>query len=187
MRKLIYAINLSLDGVFEHTRLFADEEVLENYTPLVRDADQIIYGRITYEIMVPYWPDIAKKPAGETKAEVDYAEAFDSVEKIVFSRTLDKVEGKNTTLLRENLEDEIRKLKQAPGNNILVGGVAVPSQLIAAGLIDEFIFVVQPVIAGAGKRLMDGIDLYKSLRLKLIGSKTFKSGAVMLHYSSGAI
>ena len=186
MRKLIYPINLSLDGCFDHTVTVIDVELLEYYTSLVRDAGQIVYGRKTYEIMVPYWPDIAKNPAGETKAEVDYAEAFDSVEKIVFSRTLDKVEGKNARLLRTNLEDEILKLKQAPGKYMLVGGVAIPSQLIAAGLVDEFIFVIQPVIAGAGKRLMEGIEMQKKLKLSLIASKTFGSGAMLLHYSAAA-
>jgi len=130
-----------------------------------------------------YWPDILKNPSGETKEDVDFAQAFESTNKIVFSRTLDKVEGSNTRIVRTNLPDEILKLKQEQGKDMLVGGVALPSQLIALGLVDEFLFVVHPIIAGQGKRLMEGISLQEKLRLKLVDSKTFKSGTVALHYS----
>jgi dihydrofolate reductase len=182
MRKLVYVINLTLDGCFDHTNTVADDELLEYYTRLLRNAGPVVYGRKVYEIMVPYWPDVLKNPSVETKADIEFAEAFESTEKIVFSRTLEKAEGKNTRIVRTNLGDEIRKLKQEQGKDMLVGGVALPSQLIALGLVDEFLFVVQPIIAGEGKRLMEGIDLREKLRLKLIESKTFKSGAVVLHY-----
>lgn len=182
MRNLIYTINLTIDGCFDHTKMLPEEELFEYYTGLVRDAGLLVYGRKTYEIMAPYWPDIANNPAGETKEDVEFAQAFVSANKIVFSRTLDKVEGKNTRLVRTNLADEIRKLKQEQGSHMLVGGVALPSQLIALGLVDEFLFVVHPIIAGEGKRLMEGIDLQERLQFKLVDSKTFKSGAVALHY-----
>jgi dihydrofolate reductase len=184
MRKLIYAINLTLDGCFDHTKFVPDEDVFEYYIRLVRDADLFVYGRKTYELMVPYWPDIAKNPSGETKADVDFAQAFDSKKMVVFSRSLDAAEGK-TRIVRTNLKDEIVKLKQEPGSYILTGGVALPSQLIELGLVDEFRFVVMPVIAGAaeGKRLMEGVSLQEKLRLKLVESKVFKSGSVLLRYS----
>jgi dihydrofolate reductase len=159
-----------------------DEETFEYFTQLTRDAGTLVYGRKTYQLMVPYWPDIAKNPAGETEEDIEFAQAFDSNNKIVFSRTLDKVEGRNTRIIRSNLEGEIVKLKQEQGKDILVGGVALPSQLIALGLVDEFIFVVHPIIAGEGKRLMEGISLPEKLRLKLVESRTFKSGGVFLHY-----
>ena len=182
MRKLIYAINLTIDGCFDHTHTVADDELLEFYARLVGDADLLIYGRKTYQLMVPYWPDIAKNPSGETKADVGFARAFDSSNKIVFSRTLDRADGSNTIIARTNLPDEILKLKQEPGNYILTGGVDIPSQLIRLGLVDEYYFVVQPVIAGEGRRLLDGISLQDKSRLKLIESKIFKSGIVALHY-----
>ncbi len=182
MRKVIYAINLTLDGCFDHTSgLLPDDEVFEYYIRLVRDADLFVYGRKTYELMVPYWPDIAKSDS-ETKEDKDFAEAFVSKKKVVFSRSLASAEGDDTRIVRTNLRDEVLKLKQEPGKYILVGGVDVPSQLIALGLVDEYRFVVQPIFAGKGRRLFEGISLEK-LQLKLVESRVFKSsGSVLLHY-----
>jgi dihydrofolate reductase len=180
MRNVIYAINLTLDGCFDHTNGVPDDELFEHYTQLLRDADLIVYGRKTYQLMVPYWPDIAKHRT-DTKADIEFADTFCSVNKIVFSRSLDSAEG-NTRIVRTKLQDEILKLKQEPGKSILVGGVDIPSQLIKLGLVDEFRFVVQPIIAGQGKRLMEGISLQEKLQLKLVESKIFKSGAVLLRY-----
>jgi dihydrofolate reductase len=180
MRKLIYAINITLDGCCDHTKMIADEELLEHYTHLLRDVGLLVYGRKTYELMVPYWPDIAKSQS-ETKAENEFARTFDSLHKVVFSRTLDGTEG-NTRIVRTNLQDEILKLKQEEGKNILVGGVDIPSQLTALGLIDEYRFVVQPILAGGGRRLLEGVSLPAKLRLKLVESKTLKSGSAALRY-----
>ena len=182
MRKLIYAINLTIDGCCDHTKMIPEAEMFEFHTNLVRNADLFVYGRKTYQLMVPYWPDIAKNPSGETKADVEFAQAFDSNKIIVFSKTLDKAEGKNTEIVRTNLKDEILKLKQEQGKYILTGGADIPSQLIELGLVDEYHIVVHPVIAGEGKRLMEGISLQEKLKLKLVESKTFKSGSVALHY-----
>jgi dihydrofolate reductase len=182
MRKVIYAINVTLDGYLDHTNGVPDEELMEYFTNLVRDAGLFVYGRKTYELMVPYWPDVAKSDS-ETKVDRDFAEAFISKKMVVFSRSLTSVEKGNTRIVRTNLGDEVLKLKQEPGKNILIGGVDIPSQLIALGLVDEFLFVVMPVLAGKGKRLFEGISLEK-IRLKLVESTTFKSsGSVLLHYS----
>jgi len=180
MRKVIYAINITIDGCCDHTNTIADEELLEHYTHVLRDADLSVYGRKTYQLMVPYWPDIAKNHSG-TKAENEFADTFDSMNKIVFSQSLDSAEG-NTRIVRANLQDEILKLKQEQGKNILAGGVAIPSQLIELGLVDEYHFVVQPIIAGEGRRLLEGVPLRERLQLKLVESKTFKSGCVALRY-----
>jgi dihydrofolate reductase len=181
MRKLIYAINLTLDGCFDHTNGPPDDEVLEYYTHLVRGADLLVFGRKTYQLMVPYWPDVAKNPS-ETKADREYADTFVSKNKIVFSQSLEKAEDKNTTIVRTNLRDEIVRLKHEQGKYILVGGVSIPSQLIELGLVDEYRFVVMPIIAGAGRRLLEGISLQEKLRLRLVESRIFKSGFVALHY-----
>jgi dihydrofolate reductase len=181
MRNVIYAINITLDGCCDHTSTIADEELLEHYTLLLRDADLLVYGRKTYQLMVPYWPDIAKSQS-ETKAENEFADTFVSKNKIVFSRSLDGAENKNTRIVRTNLRDEILKLKQEPGKNMLVGGVDIPSQLIELGLVDEFRFVVQPILAGKGRRLLEGVSLRERLQLKLVESKVFKSGCVALRY-----
>lgn len=182
MRKLIFAINTTLDGCVDHTKQFVDEEAsFEYFTPLLREAGLHVFGRKTYQLMVPYWPDALKDPSS-TKADIEFARAFDSVPKLVFSRSLDGVEDRNTRIVRTNLRDEIVKLKQESGRNILVGGVDIPSQLIELGLVDEYRFVVGPIVAGAGRRLLEGVSLPEKLQLKLVESKSFKSGCVALHY-----
>jgi dihydrofolate reductase len=181
MRNLIFAINLTLDGCCDHTKGFADDETHEHFTRLMHDVDLFVYGRKTYQLMVPFWPEVAKNQS-MTKASNEFAKAFDSMNKIVFSRTLDSAEDKNTRIVRTNLRDEILKLKQEPGKNILTGGVSIPSQLIELGLVDEYHFVIGPIVAGEGRRLLDNVSLQERLQLKLVESKIFKSGCVALHY-----
>ena len=181
MRNVIYAINITLDGCCDHTKQVADEDVHEHFTQLMRDVDLLVFGRKTYQLMVPYWPEVAKSQS-MSKAQNEFARAFVSIKKIVFSRSLDRAEDKNTRIVRTNLHDEILKLKQEPGKNILVGGVSVPSQLIELGLVDEYHFVVGPIVAGEGRRLLEGVSLRERLRLKLVESKVFKSGCVALRY-----
>ena len=181
MRKLVYAINLSIDGCLDHTKMLPNEEMLEFFTQLTRDAGLLVYGRITYQLMVPYWPDVAKDHSS-SKAEKDFADAFDSIDKVVFSKSLGHVKDKMTRVVRTDLKDEILKLKQESGKDILVGGVDLPSQLIALGLVDEFLFVVNPIIAGGGRRLLEGIHLPEKLQLTLVDSNILKSGHVALRY-----
>ncbi|MGB0106059.1 MAG: dihydrofolate reductase family protein, partial [Candidatus Sulfotelmatobacter sp.] len=151
------------------------------FTHLMRDVDLLVFGRKTYQLMVPYWPDVAKSRSA-TKATNEFAQTFDSIDKIVFSQSLDNAEGTNARIVRSNLRDEIVKLKKEQGKNILTGGVSIPSQLIELGLIDEYHFVVQPIVVGEGTRLLEGVSLHERLQLKLVESKTFKSGCVALRY-----
>ncbi len=181
MRNVIFAINITLDGCVDHTKQSVDDEKLEYFTHLTREADVQVFGRKTYQLMVPYWPDVLKNPS-ETKADTEFARAFVSTNKVVFSRSLDSVEDGNTRIVRGNLHDEILKLKQEQGKNILVGGVDIPSQLIELGLVDEYRFVIGPTIAGEGRRLLEGVSLPQRLQLKLVESKIFKSGSVALRY-----
>lgn len=181
MRHLIYALNLTLDGCCDHTRLSSNDEIYDHYTQLMRDVDLLVYGRKTDELMVPFWPDIAKNQSGQTKAMNDFAEAFDANKIVVFSRSLERAERKDT-LVRANLETEILKLKQEQGRNILTGGVSLPSQLIELGLVDEFRFIVQPLVVGEGRRLLEDVGLPERLELKLVESKIFDSGYVALRY-----
>jgi dihydrofolate reductase len=182
MRKLIFGLNLTLDGCCDHTKQIADEEVHEYFTELMRDGDLLVYGRKTYQLMVPFWPEVARTQS-LTKASNEFARAFDSINKIVFSRTLNVVEDSNTRILRTDLHDEILKLKQEQGKNILTGGVSLPSQLIELDLVDEYRFVVSPVFAGEGRRLLDDVSLPERLQLRLVESKIFKSGSIALRYS----
>jgi dihydrofolate reductase len=181
MRNLIFAINTTLDGCVDHTKGFADDETHEYFTHLMRDADLQVFGRITYQLMVPFWPEVARNQS-MSQASNEFAQTFDSINKIVFSRSLDSAEDKNTRIVRTNLHDEILKLKQEEGKNILVGGVSVPSQLIELGLVDEYRFVVGPIVAGEGRRLLEGVSLRERLQLKLVESKIFESGCVALRY-----
>jgi len=181
MRKVIFAINITLDGCCDHTKQFADDETHEYFTHLMREVDLLVFGRITYQLMVPFWPEVAKSQS-MTKAENEFARKFDSINKIVFSRSLDSAEDRNTRIIRAKLHDEILKLKQEEGKNILVGGVSIPSQLIELGLVDEYRFVVGPIVAGEGRRLLEGVSLPERLQLKLVESKIFKSGCVALRY-----
>jgi len=183
MRNVIYAINLTLDGCCDHTKFNPDDETLEYFTNLTRDADTFLYGRKTYQLMVPYWPDVAKSHSGQTKAGHEFAQAFDAINKIiVFSQSLDSPEGKRTRIVRTSLHDETLKLKQEQGDNILTGGVSIPAQLVELGLIDEYHFVVHPIVSGEGRRLFEGISLRESLKVKLVESKNFKSGCIALRY-----
>ncbi|RAJ72784.1 dihydrofolate reductase [Chitinophaga dinghuensis] len=183
MKKLIYGINLTIDGCCDHTKGSGDEEIHDYFGNLMKESDVLVYGRKTYQLMVPFWPDIAKDLSGATKSINEFAQAFDSVERIVvFSRTLDKVENGKVNVVSADLKEEIIKLKQGEGKNILLGGVDLPSQMLALDLIDEYHFVIQPSIVGEGRRLFDNVTLLEKLPLKLIETKLFKSGAVALHY-----
>jgi dihydrofolate reductase len=181
MRKVVFAINITTDGYCSHTDMIADEELHEYFTGVLRNASLLLYGRITYQLMVPYWPDVAKRQS-EAEASNEFARVFDLLDKVVFSTTLKHVDGNNTRLVRANVAEEVVALKQQPGKDICVGSLSIASQLSERGLIDDYQFVVHPVVAGKGPRLFETVRLQDTLRLDLVGSKTFGSGVVALHY-----
>ena len=181
MRKVVFAINTTADGYCSHTDGIADEELHKYFTRLLRNASLILFGRTTYELMVPYWPDVARNQS-ESEATNEFARVFDSLDMVVFSTTLKHVEGNNTRLVRANVAEELLALKQQPGKDIAVGSLSIASQLSARGLIDEYYFVVHPVIAGKGPRLFETVKPQERLLLDFIGSDTFQSGVVALHY-----
>ena len=183
MRKLIYAINLSIDGCCDHNILGPEgitDEVAEYYMNIMRGVDLMIFGRKTYELMVPYWPEMAKDPSAPA-SDREFAQAFTAMDKIVFSHTLAHAEA-NSKVIRGKPGEEILRLKKEKGKDISVGGVDLAEQLIALGLVDEFYFFLFPVIAGKGRRLLEGTALQGKLKLKLAGSRSFHSGGVVLHY-----
>jgi len=180
MRNVIFDINISIDGCYEHTNFGPDEELYEYFTAIIKETDLTVYGRKTYELMIPYWPDVASAPA-ESAAEHEFAQTLTGINRVVFSRTLGNA-YENTRIIRENLEHEILKLKQQPGKKIAIGGVNLASQLVKLGLVDEFYFVVRPAVVGKGKSLWDEFGVPERLNLKLVDTKVFKSGAVGLHY-----
>src|SRR5436190_15678509 len=162
MRKLVYAINTTLDGCCDHTKFGPDEDTFEYVTHLTRAADTFLWGRTTYQLMVPYWPDAAKEDPSD-----EFAQAFDAVDKIiVFSKSLDSPEGEKTRIVRTGLHDEILKLKQEQGKNIMTGGVTIPLQLAELGLIDEYHFVVHSIVVGEEMLVFVGMNLLEILQLK---------------------
>jgi dihydrofolate reductase len=178
MRKLIGAINMTLDGFCDHTAGIPDDQIHQHYADLLSNADTILYARITYNLM-EYWRTLAENPSGE-KSKDDFAKAIDKIQKIVFSRTLKNVEWHSAKLSNQPIEEEVLQLKQQSGKNILVGSRSLIIQLMKLNLIDEYQFCVHPVIAGGGLPLFENIN--DRTVLKLIKTKTFSGGAVTLYY-----
>jgi dihydrofolate reductase len=178
MRKIIAAINMTLDGFCDHTSMIADEEIHQHYTELLRSAGAILYGRITYQLM-EYWPPIVKNPTGN-KAMDEFAVTMNSIPKVVFSRTLKTVEWETARLAKRDIKEEVLELRQQPGKPILVGSRSLIVTLLNLNLIDEFQLCVQPIIAGRGLPLLDNIS--DRIDLKLLKTKTFTSSGSMLFY-----
>jgi dihydrofolate reductase len=119
MRNLIFAINLTLDGCCDHTQVERGDEVLDHFAHLLREVDVLVYGRKTYQLMVPFWPGVARSQSGQTPAMNDFARAFAAVSQIVvFSQSLERAEAENARIVRTDLRDEILRLKQEPGRSI---------------------------------------------------------------------
>ena len=184
MRKLIAAINMTLDGFCDHTARIADEEIHQHYNELLRNAGTLLYGRITYQLMESYWPSVVKNPTGNKPMD-EFAVLIDNISKIVFSRTLKNVDPiiigwRNTELKNEVIKEEVLELKQQAGTNILAGSPSLIVALTQLELIDEYQLSVQPTILGTGLPLFKNIT--DSVNLKLLKTKTFGCGAVTLYY-----
>src|SRR5687768_11644538 len=178
MRKLIAAINMTLDGICDHTAGIPDEEIHQHYSDLLGQVDAVLYGRTTYQLM-EFWRTLLENPS-EEKSMNDFAMAINKVPKIVFSRTLRDVEWKSATVAKRDLEEEVLKLRQQPGKDILVGSRSLIIQLMKLNLIDEYQLCIYPVIAGTGLPLFENIN--DRTVLKLIKTKTSIGGAVTIYY-----
>ena len=181
MRKIVAAINMTIDGFCDHTAISPDEEIHQHYTDLLTNADAILYGRITYQLM-QYWQNLVKNPSGE-KSMDDFAMAMDKVPKIVFSSTLENTEWESAKLASRDIEEEalvLRQSLQGGGKDIFVGSRSIIIQLMQLNLIDEYQLCVHPVIAGSGLPLFENIN--DRTILKLIKTKSFGAGAVILYY-----
>ena len=183
MRKVIAALNMTLDGYCDHTAIIPDDEIHQHYADLLSGAGTLLYGRITYQLM-EFWKTIVKNPTGN-KAMDEFALIMDKVPKIVFSHTLKNVEPiaigwESAKLANRILEEEVLYLKQQSGKDIYVGSRSIIIQLMKLNLIDEFQLCVHPVIAGSGLPLFENLN--DRTILKLIKSKTFSSGAIILYY-----
>ncbi|BAV06660.1 dihydrofolate reductase [Filimonas lacunae] len=173
-------MNISLDGCCDHTVFNPSESLMDYFTDMMNDVDLTFYGRIMYQLMFPYWSDVAKNKSGSPD-EIRFAEKLTSLKKVVVSRTLENAE-ENTQIIRSNPVAALKELKQQPGKKISVDSVSMLPELLTAGLIDEFNLVIHPVMAGRGRRLLDSGSLLETLSLQLTDTIVFKSGCVAHHY-----
>jgi len=178
MRPLRYSINVTLDGNCDHREAFADEDLHRHATENLAQADALLFGRVTYEMMESAWrlPD----RTGERPDWMEpFARTIDASKKYVVSSTLDRVDW-NAELVRGDLGEAVRKLKRQPGKGLFTGGVKLPLALAELGLIDEYEIVVHPRLVGHGPTLFAGLS--KKIDLKLISRTEFGSGAVAMRY-----
>ena len=196
MRRLIVLNRVSVDGFFagpngEIDWFVADPEldkVVREPTPGVDKAeaqvmDTVLLGRVTYQMFENYWPKILTKPRA-SKAEIAIANELTRMEKIVFSSKLKEVSWKNTRVVKGNVAEEVRMLKQAKGGGMIIfGSGTIISQLANAGLIDEYMLIVTPIVLGAGKQMFSGV---KKFSLEANKARLFKSGNVLLRYKKEA-
>ena len=181
MRPLRYSINVTLDGCVDHRAGSADEELHRFWAENLAQADALLFGRVTYEMMQAAWrwPANGLRPEWMAEWTEPFARTIDAAKKYVVSSTLDQVDW-NAELVRGDLEKAVQQLKQQPGNGLFVGGVKLPLALAELGLIDEYEFVVHPRLAGHGPTLFAGLS--KHVDLKLVSRREFGSGAVALRY-----
>lgn len=182
MRKVIAALNMTLDGMCDHSYGVVDEELHQHYAELIRDAGVILYGRKTYELM-QFWPQLLEKPSGDRSMD-EFAQAIDEVHKLVFSHTLQNSNWSTATIAIQSLPDSVRKLRQRPGKNILIGSRSLIIQLQNNHLIDEFQIGIHPLIAGKGLRMFDGIT--DQIMLRFHKTKSLQSGVTIFYYEPHA-
>ena len=187
MRPLRYSINVTLDGCCDHQVMIADEELHRHAVANLERADALLFGRVTYEMM-----EAAFRPSERTGALPDWMEPFmepfartiDAAKKYVVSGTLDRVDW-NAELVRGDLGKAVQQLKREPGKGLFVGGVKLPLALADLGLIDEYEFVVQPILAGRGPTLFAGLN--ERVDLRLVSRQEFRSGVVVLRYQPSRV
>ena len=179
MGKLTFAINVTLDGCVDHRAAVADAELHEHFTRLMDAAEAMLFGRVVYEMMESYWPGVARD--GNAPAdERDWAQKLDSKRKYVVSRSRHDFPWENTVHLSGDLREAIVALKAKTAGEVLLGSPGLATQLEQLGLIDEYQFVVHPVVAGHGPTLLPGLEA--SRRLELLDTRRFTAGQMAMHY-----
>ena len=181
MRPLRYSINVTLDGCVDHRAGSTDDELHRFWAEKLAQADALLFGRVTYEMMHAAWrwPADGLRPEWMAEWMEPFARTIDAARKYVVSSTLDRVDW-NAQLVRGDLPTAVERLKQEPGKGLFTGGVQLPLALAELGLIDEYEFVVHPVLAGHGPTLFAGLS--KRVALKLVSRLEFRSGAVAMRY-----
>lgn len=182
MRPLRYSINVTLDGCCDHRAGLPDEELHRHHAKNLEQADAVIFGRVTYEMMEEAWRPVAQtgvRPDWMPSWMEPFARTIDATKKYVVSSTLDRVDW-NAELVRGDLEKAVQQLKREPGKGLGVAGLKLALAMAELGLIDEYEFVVQPRLAGHGPQLFAGLSKY--VDLKLVGRTELSSGTVALRY-----
>jgi dihydrofolate reductase len=185
MRKLIFFMHTSLDGFVaglkgEMDWIKVDDAIFDFVGTMTDLADTALYGRVTYQMMESYWPTAGEKPEA-SKHEIEHSRWYNKVTKIVLSRTMKETGQNNTKVISENISENINKLKQQDGKNIIIfGSPSASNFLLNKGLVDEFWIFVNPVLKGQGIPLFK--DITDSIKLSLIETKTFDIGVIALHY-----
>ena len=181
MKKFIAAINMTLDGYCDHTVGVVSDETHQHYNDLLSDADTMLFGRTTYQLMEGHWPNLVKNPSGNSVQDT-FASLIDDIEKVVYSKSLSSVAWKNTELKNELKKDDLLKLKEHEGKNVLISSPSLIVQCAKLGLIDEYQLCISPIIAGKGLPLFKNIQ--DIIELNYIKSKTFECGVVALYYGA---
>ncbi|WP_134687362.1 dihydrofolate reductase family protein [Brevibacillus migulae] len=189
MRKLVLFLHASLDGFVEGPDgamdigwVSYDNDLAKHAAQILSTADTVLWGRGTYQMMFNYWPTVPSNPSS-SEHELEHAEWIEQTSKIVFSKTLDKVEWNNSRLVKENVKEEIQNLKEQPGKDIVIlGSPRFAHHVMGLDLIDEYKITVSPVLIGSGLPLFQGLQ--EKTKLKLIENKTFDSGAIGLYYQT---
>ena len=185
MRKVILSNSVTLDGFFagpngELDWHIVDDEIKEYANDLLSNVDALLFGRVTYQLMADYWPAAATNPS-TPKSDLEIADKMNNLPKIVFSKTLQEVKWNNSRLVKENIAEEISKMKQQPGKDMVIfGSGSIVSTFMQLGLIDEYRIIVNPIVLGNGNPLFKGINGKQNL--KLLNTKVFDSGIVILFY-----
>ncbi len=174
---------MSIDGNFDHTKGLPDEEIHEHYTELLNNGSVILYGRKTYELM-EFWKAFIENPSGE-KSMDEFAIAINEIPKIVFSNTLKNLNWETAELAKKSLEETVLEINQKANKDVLIGSRSLIIQLMKLNLIDEFQICIQPLVAGTGMPLFEGIE--ERILFNFIKTKTFKSGAIILYYNSKSL
>jgi len=185
MRKVLLSNLVTLDGFFAGPKgeldwHIVDEEFNQYAIDLLSKVDALLFGRVTYQLMADYWPAAATNPS-TPKSDVEIADKMNNLPKIVFSKTLQEVKWNNSRLVKDNIAEEISKMKQQPGKDMVIfGSGSVVSTFMQHGLIDEYRIIVNPIVLGNGKPLFKGINGKQNL--KLLKTKVLGSGVVILYY-----
>jgi dihydrofolate reductase len=185
MRKVLLSNLVTLDGFFAGPKgeldwHIVDEEFNQYAIDLLSKVDALLFGRVTYQLMADYWPAAATNPS-TPKSDVEIADKMNNLPKIVFSKTLKEVKWNNSRLVKDNIAEEISKMKQQPGKDMVIfGSGSIVSTLMQHGLIDEYRIIVNPIVLGKGNPLFKGIK--DKHNLKLLKTKVLGSGVVILYY-----